>query len=369
MMAAMAAIENLERDYSLNTYEGWQARVAMPKMDRPDQLSLADVGALSRRDRLMYNEVRAVWHANIGPIVTPEMRWVIDGLENLVDANRQHGDKVRSAAVLDAYAGLGKTTLATRFGADFYRNQIDLYGPTTPGGHERVPVAYVTLSSATTMRSLNAMLCRFYQHPGAERGNAGVLAARAAECGRNLGTKLIIIDDVHFLNVRNTNGRDIVNHFKWLQTEFHVTFLFVGVGIDEQGLMREGRGIDAARAAQTARRWTRFTLGPFTIRDIAGRKVWRKLLLTIEGELVLANSTPGMLADDLANYLFARSTGHFASLMTLIIRGCNRAIKSGEERITAELLDGIANDVASEEARQKIESAMEHGRLTAALNA
>ena len=41
-----------------------------------------------------------------------------------------------------------------------------------------------------------------------------------------------------------------------------------------------------------------------------------------------------MLADDLADYLFARSTGHFASLMSLISRGCLRAIRTGAERLT-----------------------------------
>jgi hypothetical protein len=37
---------------------------------------------------------------------------------------------------------------------------------------------------------------------------------------------------------------------------------------------------------------------------------------------VLAGHHKGMVADDLADYLFAHSTGHFASLMTLITSGC-----------------------------------------------
>ncbi|MFK0181654.1 hypothetical protein ACIQVR_37485 [Streptomyces xanthochromogenes] len=38
-----------------------------------------------------------------------------------------------------------------------------------------------------------------------------------------------------------------------------------------------------------------------------------------------------MLAEDLSDYLFARSTGHFASLRALINRGCLRAIRAGAE--------------------------------------
>jgi hypothetical protein len=87
--------------------------------------------------------------------------------------------------------------------------------------------------------------------------------------------------------------------------------------------------------------------------------------LAIERDLVLADSYPGMLANDLAEYLFARSTGHFASLMTLIMRGCRRAIASGQERLTATLLDGVKNDEAAERARKELEAAFKHGRLSA----
>ncbi|MER0478620.1 hypothetical protein ABR737_09775 [Streptomyces sp. Edi2] len=45
-----------------------------------------------------------------------------------------------------------------------------------------------------------------------------------------------------------------------------------------------------------------------------------------------------MLAEDLSDYLFARSTGHFASLMALINRSCLRAIRTGAERLDEELM-------------------------------
>ena len=60
------------------------------------------------------------------------------------------------------------------------------------------------------MRSLNAMLCRFYGLPGADRGNADLLAHRAAECVANCKTRLVIVDDVHFLDMsppRRARGR------------------------------------------------------------------------------------------------------------------------------------------------------------------
>ncbi len=116
--------------------------------------------------------------------------------------------------------------------------------------------------------------------------------------------------------------------------------------------------------AQTARRWTRTSLSPFGIEDAQGRKTWRRLLLAIERDIVLANKGPGMIADDLADYLYARSTGHFASLMTLLARGCQRAIKSGQESLTAALLDTVPNDAASEQARRQLDASLRSGHLS-----
>ena len=72
-----------------------------------------------------------------------------------------------------------------------------------------------------------------------------------------------------------------------------------------------------------------------------------------------------MVADDLADYLFARSTGHFASLMTLITRGCRRAVRTGTEKLTRDLLDQVRNDAAAEAARQELLAAFDAGKLSA----
>lgn len=56
---------------------------------------------------------------------------------------------------------------------------------------------------------------------------------------------------------------------------------------------------------------------------------------------MLTDKCPGMLADDLSDYLFARSTGHIGSLMTLINRGCQRAVRTGAEVLTRELMDQV----------------------------
>jgi hypothetical protein len=100
------------------------------------------------------------------------------------------------------------------------------------------------------------------------------------------------------------------------------------------------------------------TIDPFEIRTQEGQRTWRKLLLGIERELVLSGAWRGMIAGDLAGYLFARSTGHFASLMSLISRGSYRAVKTGAESLTTALLDEVRIDQAAEDARGQLHAAI-----------
>ncbi len=355
-----------ERDWDLSTKDGWFTMVTTPGRTRPPRHSLAEISAMSRVARSRYNQSRALWHANLGPIRTPGVDAVFDALDEICGANRQDGDKVKPAAVLDALPGLGKTTAATAFGRVFHTEQIDLHGPTvaTHDGHwQRIPVVYIRLTSNTTMRSLSSMLCRFYGLPGSDQGTALRLSHRAADCVANCKTRLIIVDDVHFLDVNRRDGREVANHFKWLANTFPVTFFFVGVGLRARGLLDEGlSGADAA-FSQTARRWSVLNLAPFEVATGAGRRTWHNLLLGIEREIVLAEHHRGVLAEELSDYLFARSTGHFASLMSLLGRGCYRAVKTGTEQLSVALLDRVRIDAAAEKARRELHAAIGAGQL------
>jgi hypothetical protein len=358
----------IERDYTLSRKAGWLSCVQSPARTAPVRHTRAELDALAGIERRRYEEQRAGWHANLGPIVTPQMQSLFCELDEIVGSNRQDGDRVRGAAVLSALPGLGKTTIAVCYGVRYHREQIELHGPCTPDGHDRIPVVYLALTSSTTMRSLNSALCRFFDHPGWARGNAALLADRATDCVLSCRTRLIIVDDVHFLDMNRRDGREVANHFKWLQSQFPVTFLFVGVGILERQMLTEGLGAADAAMAQTARRWTALPLSPFEVKTEQGRRTWRRLLLAIERDLVLADGHEGMLADGLSDYLYARSTGHFASLMTLIARACWRAIETGVERLTVEVLDQVRNDEAAERARAELTAAFERGLLSTRIN-
>ena len=348
--------------FSLSRKEGWRRYVDAPARQRPGQLTVGQLNRLSEAAREDYDESRHDWHANFGILRTPQLAAIHDELDLIISSGRQDPDRVRGAAVIDALPGLGKTTAATSFARAFDRTEMRRHGPVTGEGHERIPVFRVGLTSNTTLRTLNRMICEFYGHPGTERASSAQLASYALDCVLSCQSRIGIID-IHFTDPRRKDGLDVSNHLKWLANELPVTFIYAGVGLAGRGLFAEGLTGANAVLAQTGRRWTRLELPPFEIASDEGRQHWQGLLKATERQLVLARARPGMLTG-LAGYLFERTSGHIGSFITLITRGCFKAIRAGEEMLTAALLDGIRIDEASEQARAQLAAAFAAGRLT-----
>ncbi|MEU0687025.1 ATP-binding protein [Streptomyces uncialis] len=349
---------------TLSRQEGFKRMAEASPRPRPELLTRRQLKALSDAARIEYERLRRKWHANLGPLQTPQMAALHEDLWDIVNSNDQDGDKVKGAIALDAFPGLGKTTAVLSFAKKFHRQRIFEEGAFTEEGWDRMPICRVGLTANTGMRDFNRGILEFYAHPGRFRGTAADFGYRALDCVLSSGAELVIIDDLHFLKFRDRNGAEISNHFKYIANEFPVTLLLIGVGLARRGLFDEGEDFEDAAIAQTGRRTTRLGMEPFTVDTEKGRRDWRDLLLAIEQRVVLAGKAPGMIADELSDYLFARSTGHIGSLMTVINRGCQKAVRTGAERLDEELLNTVKNDAASERARRELEAAFASGRRT-----
>ncbi|SHL54876.1 AAA family ATPase [Streptomyces yunnanensis] len=349
---------------TLSRKEGFARLADAPRRIRPELLSRRQLKKLSEEALAEYNRARRKWHANLGPLGTPQMNALHEDLWDIFDSNDQDSDKVKGGIALDAFPGLGKTTAVLAFARKLHRRIIREEGKYTDDGHERWPVCRVGLTSNTGMRDFNRAILEYFGHPGRFRGTTADFGYRALDSVLSAETKLLIVDDLHFLKWRNKSGIEVSNHFKYIANEFPVTLLMVGVGLEKRGLFSEGATYEDGVLAQTGRRTTRLGMEPFDIKTEQGRRGWRDTLLAIEERVILANKFPGMIADDLSDYLFARSTGHIGSLMTLINRGCQRAVRGGAERLERGLLDLVKNDAASEEARRELQLAFETSKLT-----
>lgn len=226
---------------TLSRKEGLKRLAEAPSRPQPEALSRRQLKALGESARAEYDRSRRKWHANLGPLQTPQMAALHEDLWDIVDSNDQDGDKVKGGIALDAFPGLGKTTAVLAFAKKFHRREIAEAGEFTDAGFERWPVCRVGLTANTGMRDLNRAILEFYGHPGRFRGTASDFGYRALDCVLSCEAKLLIVDDLHFLRWRNRSGVEVSNHFKYIANEFPVTLLMIGVGLKMRGLFDEGR--------------------------------------------------------------------------------------------------------------------------------
>jgi len=333
--------------YQLSRKRGWDAFVCAAAREDFEILSREQMGALPAEELEDYNEARMVWNANLPTVKTAQLKAAYGIIDQVMSSNRRDGDRLRGSVVIDAEPGLGKTTIATRYGRDFHRRVYRREGATTPDGHQRLPVAFVPLSAGITLKGLNQQILRFYGHPAVDRASTSKLGALAVDCVTSCQTRLIVIDDLHFIDFRHRHGSEVSNHLKGLANEMAVTFIYVGVKLREKRFFDEGLMGEQAAYAQTSRRATRCPVEPFAIDTDAGSRGWVSLLRVLESHIKLADAKPGMLVDH-ATELRRRTQGRIASLTNLLDRVSYLAITTGVEAITDDLIAGTTIDNAAQ---------------------
>lgn len=333
--------------YQLSRKQGWDAFVNAAPRESFEVLTRAEMGCLSGDGLDDYNQARMTWNANLPTVKTMQLSQAYGIIDQVMASGHRDGDKLRGSVVIDAEPGLGKTTIATRYARDFHRRVYRREGPLTAEGHQRLPVAFVPLSAGITLKGLNQQILRFYGHPAVDRSSTSRLGALAVDCVTSCATRLVVIDDLHFVDFRHRHGIEVSNHLKGLANEMAVTFIYVGVKLAEKRFFDEGMLGEQAAYAQTSRRATRCPVAPFSIDSDPGMRGWILVLQALESHLKLADAHPGMLVEH-AKQLHRRTQGRIASLTNLIDRVCHLAITTGAETITADLIAATTIDNAAQ---------------------
>ena len=174
------------------------------------------------------------------------------------------------------------------------------------------------------------------------------------------GTKALAIDDMTRLKLHREADQDVLDLIRELMS-LPVTLILIGVGIPKSGLLRDGRRDPATgqwlfppvkdrgksrnddAPGQTDLRFDLVDLDRFSYGGTDGIAAWIAHLVGIEQQLRLLHGRDGMLSGgDMPEHLFRRTGGTVGLLRKLIQKACRQAIETGNEEITAGLLDTLA---------------------------
>jgi hypothetical protein len=344
------------------TWEGWQQwRRSRGSFIPAPRLSVAEYQALSARSRALHDLHRTATHVNLRLQETPMSRKVSDLMRGRLQNNAvKFGPGTRDGLMISGGGFQGKTETACWAAAgfeDLWRSIYEQFLPgRTPGTRDLfVPVAYCRLPVKATPKGLCKTILDVYGDPHPSTLDDLIRSVRATV--RDHCTTALLIDDVTRLRLHRGDDQDTLDLIRELM-DLNVTLVLIGVDIPRSGLLRgayvdqrtsqwvfpdvkKGKSHNEAAATQTERRFDLVDLNPFDYSTPAGMSAFLEHLAGIEDQLRLLRSFDGMLtAGDMPEYLFRRTGGIVGLLRRLIEDGCAKAIATGEERLTPDLLAG-----------------------------
>jgi Cdc6-like AAA superfamily ATPase len=142
---------------------------------------------------------------------------------------------------------------------------------------------------------------------------------------RETQVRVLVIDEVHnILSGSRLQQRRLLNLLRWLGNELQISLVAVGTA-------------DALHAVQSdeqlANRFEPVGLPPWR----AGRE-YEQLLSTLEAVLPLRLPSD-LAAPEIADKVLAKAEGVLGEIVSIVTRAAVRAVRSGAEAITADLID------------------------------
>ncbi|WP_286930671.1 MULTISPECIES: TniB family NTP-binding protein [Aeromicrobium] len=218
-----------------------------------------------------------------------------------------------------------------------------------------VPVIYVTLRAASAIKEVNAQILSFLRYPS--EGVTRATTTRVQEALFRHGVRLVIIDDVHMLRVNHTQGRDVLDYLKYLNSELGElggTLVLVGALLSSGPIYGD---------PQIRGRLQAIELRPHEIATPDGRREWQKLLKAAEQLLLpyAPSNEPGVFAREHAAYIWRRSQGYLGDTATLLTGAVLGAL-SEEQPVTRDHLASVLLSLRAHENEADLTSASGQGR-------
>lgn len=334
---------------AIRTYEDWRAYASKPSVNRPQMPTRAQYEAMSTIEKKAFNQARTYYHNSFGPIEVPAMQKIHAAAIQLATQNLRAQPGARTGIIMDGISTVGKSTIAMQLGRRYERKITENFTvTTTPSGHTFIPVAYVNLPGEVNIMNFNYLLAKFYNIPFSKSVKEGFLTDRIKEYAADCATTMFILDDIHFLKIKNRTHETLNNHLKHLANSISATFIYAGINCEGIGLLTEGNSIEQSSYSQTGHRFKKFDLKPYDFGNTKSKQEFLNVLGTFESHLMLFDHQAQSFTKDLGEYIFIRTNGFLGPIATLIREAAGLAIKEKVESITIDILKKVKLDFDSE---------------------
>lgn len=313
------------------TLDGWRRFVdAKPAIfDLPDHDYYS---TLTGAEKLAFDDRRMAYHSELVIIETSTVRHITRQGRLLTLLNQRECGARRSMIVSGPWAS-GKTTTIKLLGKIHEQNVRRRYP-----GQDRIPVVYITTPPKGSPRKLASEFANFLGLPTRQRHNTTDIADAVCHVLTEARTELVIVDEIHNLNLASAAGEDMSDHLKYFSEHMPATFVYAGINVERSGLFTGVRG------RQISGRSVLIKTGNFPFND-----EWKSLVASMESALRLYRHRDGTLTRN-SKYLHQRTGGSISSLSHLIRVAAITAILNGDDAITREALDAAIIDHAAESA-------------------
>ncbi|GAA5153360.1 ATP-binding protein [Microbacterium pseudoresistens] len=312
----------------ITTKEGWRDHVNTVH-ERPAPITLQELRTMSFGDRALYNQGRAQYSQAGAFVRTPQFeafqRAVRDRV--MLNAYRRVG---KLGLILSGEPGQGKTTSLVEIGKAHERRRREVGHPAA--GRGKIPVVYVAVPAQCSAKALMHEFARFLGLPVLHRMTYGDLLEVVANALRRCSTELVLIDDVHHLDLKYRQNIEASDMLKQLSERCGGTFVYAGIAVEGTGLL------DGQRGGQIGKRFEVHVAVPFPLDSTEEKARWGDLLLAMENSLCLADQRPGSILSA-AVTLHALTGGEIGLLKDLLQFAALRAIEDGTETLDLKVFE------------------------------
>ncbi len=327
--------------------EAWRRYVLQCDPVVPARLLRQQYERLSIVDLDQYNRARHQHHSKLVIVETDELVEFRNNLMEVIGLNMNAQAGARSGLVVSGPAGVGKsTTLKTvlRSYELFLRAEHPEYFARV--GDDFVPVAYLLMPHKVFPKAMLAKLIEYYGLPHRSSHDTVTLRRLAVQLVERCGTQVLVIDDLHFLNVNGNDGADANNLMKEILNETGVTVVAAGIDLDHSKLF-PATAKPTSVQRQNGSRFALQRLAPAPCKTKADKQAWVSTIAAFESSLCLLDHEQGTLPG-LYEYLHHRTGGMMAGLSQLIRKGAHQAIRTGRECIDEAMLKDVRVDITNE---------------------